>query len=83
MRDFINHYSLGFLLLLAIGILIFTISQYRDNRWILVLVVSALIILSFGYVHLRTGTGSTAQIEVFDNDLGAGTPVFIEFYSDF
>jgi hypothetical protein len=83
MRDFINHYSLVFLLICLIGIVIFAISHYRDNRWILILLVGGLILLSFGYVQLRTGAGSTVTIDAFDNDLRAGTPVFVEFYSDF
>ena len=83
MRDFVNHYSLAFLVIFLIGIVVFTVSQYRDNRWVIALLVGGLILLSFGYVQLRTGAGSTGKIDIFDNNVGAGTPVFVEFYSDF
>ena len=83
MREFLNQYSAALLVLSMMAIVAILVSQYRRNRWMLAVIAVGAVALVIGYAQLRTGSSSIASASALDAELGNGTPVLVEVYSDF
>ena len=83
MIGWLNNQSYFLLILAILGLaLIPTLSINRI--WLRGIVLgSVVVLLMAGYLTLRTGASThTTQLEI-DSALGGGTPILVEFYSDY
>jgi len=83
MREFLNQYSAALLVLILVAFVAILVWQYRRNRWVLGVIAIGAVALVIGYTELRTGPSSIASASALDAELGNGTPVLVEVYSDF
>ena len=55
-----------------------------NHVWIRGLILgSVVVLLMAGFLMLRTGTGTHTTQEEISSALGGGTPILLEFYSDY
>ena len=83
MTSWLNSHSYFLLTLAILGLAL--ISTLAINRvWLRGLILgSVVVLLMAGFLSLRTGTSShTTQAEI-NSALGGGTPILLEFYSDY
>jgi heme A synthase len=83
MREFFNHYSAAVLVLTIVALGALLVWQHRRNRWVLGAIAVGTIALVIGYAQLRSGPSSITVASTLDAELGNGTSILVEVYSDF
>ena len=83
MTGWLNTHSYFLLILAILGLAL--ISTLAINRvWLRGLVlVFVIVLLIAGYLSLRNGTSTHTTQEELSSALGVGTPILLEFYSDY
>ena len=83
MTAWLNTHSY-FLLIVAISGLALISTMTIDRVWLRGLILgSVVVLLMAGFLTLRTGTSTHTTQEEVSSALGMGTPVLLEFYSDY
>ena len=83
MAGWLNIHSY-FLLVLTVSGLALIPTLAITHVWLRGLILgSVVVILMAGFLMLRTGTGTPVTQEEISSALGGGTPVLLEFYSDY
>ncbi len=83
MTGWLNNHSY-FLLILAISGLALIPTLAINGVWLRGLILgSVVVLLMAGFLMLRTGTGTHTTQEEISSALGGGTPILLEFYSDY
>ena len=83
MTGWLNIHSYFLLTLVILGLaLIPTLAI--DRVWLRGLVMGSVVVLLLaGFLTLRTGAGTYTTQEEISSALGGGTPILLEFYSDY
>jgi len=83
MTGWLNTHSY-LLLIVAVSGLVLIPTMTIDRMWLRGLILgSAAVLLMAGFLTLRTGTSSYTTQEEVSSALGEGTPVLLEFFSDY
>ena len=83
MTGWLNNHSYLLLILAILGLTL--IPTLAVNRvWLRGLILGSLVVLLIaGFLSLRTGTSTHTTQEEISSALGGGTPILLEFYSDY
>ena len=83
MTGWLNNHSYLLLILAILGLTL--IPTLAVNRvWLRGLILGSLVVLLIaGFLSLRTGTSTHTTQEEISSALGGGTPILLEFYSEY
>ena len=83
MIQFINHYSFLIFVLPVLALALFLLLRGEGGRWKQILSVILVLVIAAIYFLFQPGERSLNATEAELELVAAGTPIMLEFYSDY